>query len=29
MRSNDSEEKDCKKFTVADLALYKNLSMKS
>ena len=29
MRSNVSEEKDCKKFTVADLALYKNLTMKS
>lgn len=29
MRSNDSEEKDCKKFTVADLALHKNLTMKS
>ena len=29
MRSKDSEEKDCKKFTVADLALYKYLTMKS
>ena len=29
MRANDSVEKDCKKFTVADLALYKNLIVKS